>query len=66
MRLDEKDEFVVVLNFSNRPLIGWVEVMHAEEFQPFKIEGMPDYARAEFPLFRLRGFEWRIYHRGVK
>jgi cyclomaltodextrinase / maltogenic alpha-amylase / neopullulanase len=66
MRLDGKDEFVVVINFSNRPIIGWVEVLHAEEFKPLQITGMPEAPAAGFPLFRLNGFDWRIYHRAVK
>jgi cyclomaltodextrinase / maltogenic alpha-amylase / neopullulanase len=66
MRLDGKDEFVVVINFSNRPLTGWVEVLHDREFKPVKIAGMPEVPPEGFPLFRLNGFEWRIYHRAVK
>jgi len=66
MRLDGKDEFVVVVNLSNRPVIGWVEVLHDREFRPVKVAGMPDSHAAGFPLFRLNGFEWRIYHRVVK
>ncbi len=66
MRLDEKEEFVVVINFSNRPQVGWVEVMHDQEFEPLKISGMPECPRAGFPLFRLAGFEWRIFHRIAK
>lgn len=65
MRLDDKDEFVVTINFSNRPAIGWVDVAHSEEFKPVKITGMPDVPAGGFPLFRLNGFEWRIYHRAV-
>jgi hypothetical protein len=63
MRLDEKSEFVTVINFSNRPATGWVEVMHDHEFQPMKISGMPEGPSTGFPLFRLGGFEWRIYRR---
>jgi cyclomaltodextrinase len=66
MRLDGKDEFVVLVNFSNRPIVGWVEVMHAEEFKPLQIAGMAEAPAAGFPLFRLNGFEWRIYRRAVK
>lgn len=66
MRLDEKNEFVVLINFSNRPLVGWVEVMHAAEFKPVKVTGMTERPANEFPLFRLSGFEWRIYQRSVK
>ena len=66
MRLDGKDEFVVVINFSNRPVIGWTEVMREQEFKPVKMPGMPDPPATSFPLFRLNGFEWRIYHRAIK
>jgi len=63
LRHDDKDEFVVIINFSNRPQVGWVEVMHARQFKPVKISGMPEVADDGLPLFRLNGFEWRIYHR---
>jgi cyclomaltodextrinase / maltogenic alpha-amylase / neopullulanase len=62
MRLDSKDEFVVLINFSNRPVIGSVDVMHDQEFKPIRISGMPD-PPSGFPLCRLKGFEWRVYHR---
>src|SRR5436190_6479045 len=65
MRLDTKDEFVGVFNFSNRPAVGSVEVMHDQEFKPVKIAGMPECPPGGFPLFRLNGFEWRIYHRVI-
>jgi cyclomaltodextrinase len=66
MRLDEKDEFVIVINFSNRPITGWVEVLHDREFKPVKLVGMPEPPADSFPLFRLNGFDWRIYHRAIK
>jgi len=66
MRTDDKNEFVVVINFSNRPVTGWLEVKHEEEFQPVKINGMPETAAKAFPLFRLGGFDWRIYKRELK
>jgi glycosidase len=66
MRLDNKDEFVVVINFSNRPVTGWVEVQNDREFKPVTLLGMPEPPAEGFPLFRLNGFEWRIYHRVVK
>ena len=66
LRLDDKDEFVVVINFSNRPATGWVEVMHDREFNLVKMAGIPELPMDGFPLFRLNGFEWRIYHRAVK
>ncbi len=66
MRLDSKDEFVTVINFSNRPLTGWVEVLHDREFKSVRIAGLPEPPADGLPLFRLGGFDWRIYHRTVK
>jgi len=65
MRLDDKDEFVVVINFSNRPQVGWGEVQNDQQFKPVSFPGMPEPPATGFPLFRLGGFEWRIYHRAV-
>ena len=66
MRLDDKNEFVIVINFSNRPITGCVEVMHDREFKPVKMAGIPEPPAEGFPLFRLNWFDWRIYHRAVK
>jgi cyclomaltodextrinase / maltogenic alpha-amylase / neopullulanase len=65
MRLDAQDEFVIVINFSNRPAVGWVEVRNSGEFKPLTLSGQAEAPAAGFPLFRLSGFEWRIYHRSV-
>ncbi len=65
MRLDAKDEFVVTINFSSRPQIGWVEVMNDHQFKMIKFPGMPEAPANGFPMFRLNGYEWRIYHRSV-
>jgi glycosidase len=65
MRLDGNDEFVVVINFSNRPITGKVEVMNSDGFKPVQISGMPKIPNGDFPLFHLGGFEWRVYHRIV-
>jgi cyclomaltodextrinase / maltogenic alpha-amylase / neopullulanase len=65
MRADDKDEFVVVINFSSRPITGSVEVKNDQDFKPVRISGMPEAPAGSFPRFRLNGFEWRIYHRVV-
>ncbi len=65
MRLEGNDEFVVVINLSNRPIVGSVKVMHAGEFRPVSIAGAPPPADARLPLFELGDFEWRIYHRSA-
>jgi glycosidase len=66
MRSDGQDEFVVMINFSNRPVAGWVEMKDGKGFQPVRIPGMPDGDADGLPTFHLNGFEWRIYHRAVK
>jgi cyclomaltodextrinase len=63
MRSDKNDEFVVVINFSNRPVTGSVKLENGPDFRPVKISGIPDAHDSSLPLFHLNGFEWRIYHR---
>jgi hypothetical protein len=43
-----------------------VEVLHDREFKSMKIAGIPEPSADGFPLFRLNGFDWRVYHRAVK
>lgn len=64
-RADENNELVVVINFSNRPLDGRVEVNNSEDFNPVRIAGMPDIPDRDFPLAHLGGFDWRIYQRSL-
>jgi glycosidase len=63
MRSDGKDEFVVVINFSNRYVNGRVETKNGPEFKPCT-PGVKD-TPGGFPQFTLKGFEYRIYHRHV-
>jgi glycosidase len=64
-RTDGTNEFVVVLNFSNRPLAGQVAVEHGEEFKPVHIAGTSPIPDHDFPSVHLSGFDWRIYQRGL-
>jgi glycosidase len=65
LRADDQDEFLVVINLSNRPLTGKVELKNTAGFSPVKISGLSDSDSGPLPAFRLNGFEWRIYHRAV-
>ncbi|HMP84550.1 MAG TPA: alpha-amylase family glycosyl hydrolase, partial [Verrucomicrobiota bacterium] len=65
MRSDDKDEFVIVVNLSNRAVSGSAEIKNSQSFKPVRISGMPEAPAGGFPNFRLNGFEWRIYHRSV-
>ena len=63
LRADDKDEFLVAINFSNRPLDSKVEVKDASGFAPVKISGLQSSGNSPLPTVHLNGFEWRIYHR---
>jgi cyclomaltodextrinase len=63
VRADDKDEFLVAINFSNRPLDSRIELKDAAGFAPVKISGLPDGGNGSLPSLHLNGFEWRIYHR---
>jgi glycosidase len=64
-RADDKNEFVVVINFSNRPGNGQVGVENGQEFKPVEISGLPPARNQDFPSVHLGGFEWRIYQRSL-
>jgi glycosidase len=64
-RADETTEFVVVINFSNRPIKGEVEVSNGGDFKPVRIAGMPQVPNQDFPSVHLGGFDWRIYQRSL-
>ena len=63
LRADDKDELLVVINFSNRPLAGKVYLKDTNGFEQVQIPGVKDSNDNPLPAFRLNGFEWRIYHR---
>jgi glycosidase len=65
LRADDKDQLLVVINFSNRPLTGTVDLKNADGFAPVEISGLQNSDGVPPPTFHLNGFEWRIYHRGV-
>lgn len=63
LRSDAKDEFAVVINFSNRPENVSVQGEHLEDFTAAPIDGMPAPDGQRLPALRLGGFDWRIFHR---
>ena len=65
LRADDQDEFIVVINFSNRRVAGRVDMKDGKGFQLVRIPGIPDGDPDGLPAFRLNSFEWRIYHRAV-
>jgi cyclomaltodextrinase len=65
LRPGERDEFLVIVNFANRPVSGKIDLPHAGDFRPVQIDGMPRPAAGGLPGFSLAAFEWRIYQRTV-
>lgn len=65
LRADDKDEFLVAVNFSNRPLDASVALKEAAGFLPVRISGMPVSDNRPLPSIHLNGFEWRIFHRNT-
>jgi cyclomaltodextrinase len=65
LREDEREQFVVVINLSNRPANAGVEVPNSTAFQAVKIAGMPGPRASDFPSLHLGSFEWRIYRRAI-
>jgi cyclomaltodextrinase len=65
MRTTDRDQFLVLINFSNRPLEATIQDSLPDGFKPVRVDGMPVPPKGELPQFRLKGFEWRIYHRSL-
>jgi cyclomaltodextrinase len=63
LRADDKDELLVVINFSDHPITGKVDLKNADSFVPVQISGVQSSEVAPLPMSHLNGYEWRIYHR---
>jgi glycosidase len=64
-RADGHDEFLVIINFSNRQILGKVELKDTAGFAPVKISGYDYSDNNPLPTFHLNGYEWRIFHRSL-
>ncbi len=64
-RGDPKDEFVIVINFSNRPQKVSIEAPRAKDFTPVRIDGVAPPNDQGLASLQLGGFDWRIFHRVV-
>jgi glycosidase len=65
MRSDGTNEFIVAINFSNRPVSGQIDVQDGGGFKLVPISGLVDPPADDLPQFHLNGFEWQIFHRTV-
>jgi cyclomaltodextrinase len=63
LRADDKDELLVVINFSNHPLTGRVELKNVDGFVPLKMTGVHNSSDGPLPMIQLSQYEWRLYHR---
>jgi glycosidase len=63
LRRDAHDEFVVVVNFSNRPQAGSVTVPPGAEFEVALPSLSGPVKSSDLSQLALGAFEWRIYHR---
>jgi glycosidase len=63
LRADNKDELLVVINFSDHPITGKVDLNNVDGFVPVEISGVHSSEGGPLPMSHLNGYEWRIYHR---
>jgi cyclomaltodextrinase / maltogenic alpha-amylase / neopullulanase len=63
LRADDKDELLVVINFSNHPLNGSVDLKNVDGFVSLEISGVRSSQGGSLPMIQLNQYEWRIYHR---
>jgi glycosidase len=63
LRADDKDELLVVINFSDHPITGKVDLNNVDGFVPVEISGVHSSEGGPLPMSHLNGYEWRIYHR---
>ncbi|HEU5071640.1 MAG TPA: alpha-amylase family glycosyl hydrolase [Verrucomicrobiae bacterium] len=60
-RADGREQFIVVINFSNRPVTATVQAPAERDYAPVKIAGQADKPDDSFPQLHLGPFEWRLY-----
>ena len=65
LRQDANNEFLVLINLSGCHVTGSVQLLHAEDFEPVKINGNAAPVGAGLPDFNLNPYGWYIYHRAA-
>jgi len=66
LRRDVDNEFLVIINFSNRPTDASIQIKNPTGFRPLQVAGMSVANSESLPQFTLKPFEWRIYQRGLQ
>ncbi len=64
-RSDEHQEFLVLINFTSRPVSGELKNFNAAEFKPVNIRGASDAVSGDLPRFQMDGYGWRIWQRTI-
>jgi glycosidase len=62
-RKDDKNEFLIVINFSSRRADGSVEMQNPNGMQLLKFSDQTMPAGTPLPQFSLGAYQWLIYHR---
>jgi glycosidase len=65
LRRGEKDEFLILINFSSSPATGSLTLEDADGFEPVKIANRPPPIDTTLPDFKLDGYGWTIFQRSV-
>jgi glycosidase len=65
LRHDDKDEFLVVINFSTSEVRGTVTMDNADGFQPLTIGDQPPPIDTTLPDFKLESYGWCVFHRSL-
>ena len=65
LRRDATDEYLIVINLSNRRVAATVDLPEAASFELVKISGRATPIDMVLPDFHLNGFGWYIYHRAI-
>lgn len=63
LRADEKDELLVVINFSDRPISAKVDLKNVSGFKAVVVSSARNVQGSPLPAVQLNNYEWRIYHR---
>src|SRR5262249_5050639 len=66
LRAEDEEEFLIAINFCNRPSAATLELPGPAQFKSVKISGMAEPPGADWPGWGVKGFDWRIYRRAVK
>lgn len=65
LRHDDKDEFLVLINFSSIKAEGSISMDNADGFQSVNIGDQPPPIDTSLPDFKLQSYGWCIFHRSI-